>query len=232
MPKTYVARSTRALWGVVRIWALLFMGAAALCVVVYAYRAVLLSQVHPGLFLVDGSELPGHPEELWMAGIAGVALLVTYIGGAFVVLTWFLRSVRNGHALGLRLETSPKWVIWFFIIPLVSLFKPYAMASELWRSSANPEKWKGVDDPALLRWWWAAVLVSGFVMTVGDLMSRTANTPGPLIGASAVFIVGYLLQIAAGVLFLRIGGAISQRQSLLIDASVFSDAAETAGQLA
>jgi hypothetical protein len=232
MPKTYVARSTRPLWGAVRIWALLFMGAAALSAGVYAYRAVLLSQIHSDLFLMEGSELPGHPEELWMAGIAGIAYLATYIGGAFVVLMWFLRSVRNGHALGLRLETSPKWVIWFFIIPLVSLFKPYAMASELWRSSASPGKWKGADDPVMLRCWWAAVLGSGFVTTVGDLMSRTANTPGPLIGASVVFIVGYLLQIAAGVLFLRIGGAISQRQSLLIDSHVFSDTPETIGQLA
>lgn len=232
MPKTYVARSTRQLWGVVRIWALLFMGAAAAAVLAYAYRTILLGQMPANTFLVEGGDIPGHPEELLLLGVVSIAYLVTYIGGAFVVLTWFLRSVRNGHALGLRLETSPKWVIWFFIIPVVSLFKPYAMASELWRSSANPEKWKGADDPALLRGWWAAVLGSGFIMTIGDLMSRTANTPGPLIGASAVFIVGYLLQIAAGVLFLRIGGAISQRQSLLIDAYVFSDAAETAGQLA
>jgi len=231
MPKTYVARSTRPLWGAVRIWAFLFMGAAAVAALAYAYRAILLGQVSANTFLVEG-DIPGHPEELMLLGVVSIAYLVTYIGGAFVVLTWFLRSVRNGHALGLRLETSPKWVIWFFIIPIVSLFKPYAMASELWRSSANPGKWKGADDPALLRWWWAAVLGSGFVMTIGDLMSRTANTPGPLIGASAVFIVGYLLQIAAGVLFLRIGGAISQRQSLLIDAHVFSDAPETAGQLA
>jgi hypothetical protein len=90
------------------------------------------------------------------------------------------------------------------------------MTSELWRSSRNPDGWRGDTDPALMRWWWGAVIVSGLVITVSAIMNRAATTVAHVAISDATLLVGYLLQIVAGLMFVRIAGPISRNQTRLI----------------
>ena len=90
------------------------------------------------------------------------------------------------------------------------------MASELWRSSQQPDGWRGLTDPVVLRWWWGFVLLGGFIITASSLLSRTSETVGQILIGDAVMMAGYAVQIVAGVFFLRIGSPISTRQTTLI----------------
>ena len=216
----YQARRTDRLWGAIRIWAILFMLSSAAAMASFGYRLWLLSGIAGETYMTEASYISDYvsgadTEAFFTAGTA-LAYLITLIVSAFLVLMWYLRSVRNAHALSNGVETSPKWAIWWFFIPLVSLWKPYAMTSELWRSSRQPDGWKSLPDPSLLRWWWGAVLVGGLVINVSSILSRTAETASQLMVSESVLIGGYALQILAGVLFLRIGGVVSRQQTALI----------------
>ena len=220
MSKKHDPRPSDRLWKTVRLWSWLFIGSTVAIAAAFAYRLALLRQI-PGDAPMDefgliSDYLPGAEAEVWTSLAASLAYLVCYLVCIFLVLKWYLRSVRNARALSNGIETSPGWVVWSFIVPLISLWKPYAMTSELWRSSHEPESWRGKTDPALLRYWWGAVLLSGLVISVSSVMSRAATTVAHVAIGDGVLIVGYLLQIAAGLLFLKIGGPISRNQTRLI----------------
>lgn len=213
-------RPSVRLWGAIRIWAILFMLLAAVSMSAFAWRIWLLNLVPSDVYMTEMSYIsdyvPGAEAEMWTTGVAALLYIIAYVVAGFLILMWFLRSIRNARALSIGVETSPAWVIWWFFIPVVSLWKPYGMASELWRSSEAPDQWKGLPDPALLRWWWGAVLLSGIVIGASSMLARTAQTAGQIVISDSVLIAGYALQIIAGVLFLRIGGPISKRQTSLI----------------
>jgi len=218
--KSYPAKPTDRLWGAIRIWAVLFILSTAAAMAAFGYGLWLFSRIAGDTYMNEASYIsdyvPGAEAEAFTTAGAALAYLLTYFVSAFLVLMWYLRSVRNAHALSNGVETSPKWAIWWFIIPLVSLWKPYSMTSELWRSSRQPDGWKSLSDPGLLRWWWGAVLVSGLIINISTVLSRTAASASQLVISDSVLVGGYALQILAGVLFLRIGGEVSRRQTALI----------------
>lgn len=231
MTKKISPRASLRLWGALRVWAWIFMAGSSLMLAAYAYRVVILSRLPADTPMDQTSVLadyvPGAEAELWL-GLAGSLVYLTgLVVGALLTLKWYLRSVRNAHALFNGIETSPRWAVWWFIIPVVSLFKPYGMTSELWRSSQSPDAWRGLRDPVLLRWWWGVVLVAGFALTFSNILSRSAATASQLQIADAAFLPGCALQIVAGLLFLRVGGPISERQTALIEAGRVKPASTT-----
>ena len=220
MSKNHDPKQSDRLWKTVRLWSWLFIGSTAAVALAFACRLVLLRQIPDdmpmGEFDLIADYLPGAEAEVWTTLAATLVYLVCYLVCIFLVLKWYLRSVRNARALSSGIETSPGWVVWSFIVPFISLWKPYGMTSELWRSSHDPEGWRAQRDPMLLRCWWGAVLLSGFVITASSIMSRAATTVAHITLSDGTLLVGYLLQIVAGLLFLKIGGPISRNQTRLI----------------
>lgn len=208
------------LWKTVSLWSWLFMGSTALIALAFGYRLLLLSQIPGeapmGEYSVIADYLPEAELEIWSTLVAALAYMTCYLVCIFLVLKWYLRSVRNARAMVNGIEITPGFVVWSFIIPFISWWKPYGMTSELWRSSHKPDGWRGDRDPGFLRWWWGVVILSGLVITASSIMSRAATTVAHVTISDATLLVGYLLQIVAGLLFVRIGGPISRRQTQLI----------------
>lgn len=213
-----MARPSDGLWGSIVVTGWIFILLSALQVLGYAYRVSLLAGMHPMEPLGELDPIPGHEGESLLIAFLSLPYLVAYVIGAFLTLRWYLRSIRNARVLHRGITISPGWVIWSFIIPIVSLFRPYTMTSELWRSSARPEGWKSLRDPGLLRWWWGLVLGGGFVSTAASFVGRSAYTVQPVMVASVLTAIGFGLTALSGVLFLRIGRPISRRQTALIAA--------------
>ena len=215
--KPFEPRSSLKLWGAIRVWAWIFIFAALALIGLSAWRAHWLFALDNApiteIELYDGTSLT---ETLAFVGFSCL-LILAYVVGAVLVLSWYLRSVRNGQILTRGMEARPTWAVWYFIIPVVSLFKPYSMTSELWRSSLRPEGWKALRDPAMLRWWWGCVLTAGVIATVADIFSRQAVSADVLAQTAVAATLAFGLQVLAGLLFLRIGGQISWQQSALID---------------
>ncbi len=73
---------------------------------------------------------------------------------------WFYKVYRNLPALGAtELDFSPRWAVACFFIPILSLYKPFRAAEEIWKAS-DPSigmadtSWKNSRTPAILKMWW------------------------------------------------------------------------------
>lgn len=215
--KAYEPRPTDRLWSAARGVGWWFIGSAVLLGAGFWVRAAGLRSLAPSDYFSEADMLPGEEPLVILMGLLGLSVMLAYLTGAFLVLRWYLRSVRNAQVLHRGIETTPGWVVWSFIVPFISLIKPYTMTSELWRSSHRPDGWRGVSDPALLRWWWGLLLLGGFISIVGDGIARSAETAGMIQASEIMTGLAFGLQAVAGVLFLRIGGLISQRQTALVE---------------
>jgi hypothetical protein len=113
---------------------------------------------------------------------SGAALfeLATYIPCAIVFIVWLHRSLGNLPALGAghqRFTTAG--AIYWWIVPIASLFKPYQLVGDVWRGS-QPDSagaWRQRDNVALLKLWWTAWVL---VNLLGWLEGRLA------VGASTI----------------------------------------------
>lgn len=215
--KTYRAIRTDRLWGALRVVAWIYIAASLAFAGLLAFRIHAIANLDAGPHLINLEPIPGHEWEVWAVLGVSLVFLAALLVGAILTLIWYLRSVRNARALGLGMETSPAWVVWFFIIPVISLWKPYSATSELWRSSFQPERWRGLRDPALLRWWWGAVLTGGILSNVGGRISESARVTRDLAIGDGISAAALLILAVAGLLFLRIGGPISRSQTALIE---------------
>lgn len=89
------------------------------------------------------------------------------------LLLWVYRAQANNWALGIgRLSHSPDMAVVWFIIPLVNLFYPFMVLSELFKAS-DPDSdtprssltWEMSAPPSMLTTWWLGwILVTPLAM--------------------------------------------------------------------
>ncbi len=76
-------------------------------------------------------------------GQLGVGLV-----SAVVFLMWTSAITKRLTQLGvIDMRYAPRWSVWGFIIPIVNLFRPYQVMSELWKASLLVR----VSEPAAVR---------------------------------------------------------------------------------
>jgi len=90
--------------------------------------------------------------------------LYLFFGAAICVAFWKFKSMQNAWAMlksGVKPTVSPGWAVAWYIIPIVSLWKPFTAMSEINQNST--------EDPIKLKYWlgfwW-------FFWIVGTLMTR------------------------------------------------------------
>lgn len=100
-------------------------------------------------------------------GLLDIGLLV---GTAISFLMWFHRVRTNLPPLGIAdARWSPGWAVGWWFVPVMSLFRPYQVAAEIWRASdpaATPAGWHERPVAAVLGWWWALFVASTIVEQV------------------------------------------------------------------
>ena len=148
------------------------------------------------------------------AVITGNLIIVFYVIGVALTLTWYYQSTRNLHAMGIKVSNSPLWAMLWFFIPFAALWKPYGVTAELWTASSNPDEWRKSREPSLLRWWWGLFLVGAILSKAADFLLKNSS-PEDLTG-SAFLLPGLAFLTASSVLFLRIGRRISLWQRDLV----------------
>ena len=216
--KTYTTRPIDRLWGAMRGWAIVYLLASGALVAATGYRLSLLAGLPSDMGMTEMDVLPGGDLEMVATTVVSLVWVLAYFVAGFLTLKWYYRATQNAHALSAVIENSPAWALWGFVIPFVSLWKPYGVTSELWRSSQAPDRWKGLRDPIMMRWWWGLVLAGSLPLSLSNVMSKNAVTVHELAITAGVMMAGMFLHMAAGVLFLRIAGPISARQTELIGA--------------
>ncbi len=162
--------------------------ASAICIQLALY-ALLCVVIIGNALLPSGSRPVGDV----LSGLRVLLLLTT--GVCFLI--WTYRLHRNLRAFGVeRLSVTAGWAVGYFFVPVISLYRPYQIFSEIWKASdpgpapRDGAAWQALKVPALVGVWWAFWLCSGII----DQLSRT--TPGETIGIA----LGAALRLIAAVL--------------------------------
>ena len=147
------------------------------------------------------------------------AELVTPLNGLLYLLTsiafllWMFRAYSNLTLLGARaLEYSPWWTVGGFLVPILSLFRPYNVMEEIWCASDPNEEgeqsWKWKKSPSILSWWWGLFLAMNALDTFQSFLGREGATGA----AGSLNIMSDLLHIPAAVMAILVIRSVDARQ--------------------
>lgn len=154
-----------------------------------------------------------------ISAVLGLVDLAILIGTGITFLMWFHRVRANLPALGITdARWSPGWAVGWWFVPIMSLFRPYQVAAEIWRASdpaATPEDWRSRSVDPLLGWWWGVFIAS---VVTGQISFRMwmrvdENTAaGFMQNLALVDAVTASINVAGAILAVRIIREIERRQ--------------------
>ena len=133
---------------------------------------------------------------------------------------WFYRAYRNLEHLGARgLQFNPKWVVAYFFIPVLCLWKPYEALKEIWKvsDSSHPSEgysWRSVKVSRILIFWWITFVLSNMMGTFFLTGSLNAESMEDLIKLDMQDIALSIAIIISDILLIYIMMKINSRQEM------------------
>jgi hypothetical protein len=103
--------------------------------------------------------------------------------------------------IGLRF--SPGWAVGAFFIPILNLFRPCQVMSEVWRGSVilagktDDNSVRRVALSPMVGLWWGLFLLANLSGSIAGVVYEGADTVAALATASVVEIFAYLVAISA-----------------------------------
>ena len=152
--------------------------------------------------------------------VIGILYLVALVGSAMAFCVWIYGASKNLYPLGVDHQRfSPRWAVGWWFVPFMCLFRPYQVMSEIWRGS-DPDVPSGdfaaldhARNSALMGWWWASWLISGWVGWIFlRLWMSGSDTAEEWIAADRVSMVDDGLTFLAAVLAFLLVSQITRRQ--------------------
>jgi hypothetical protein len=111
--------------------------------------------------------------------LIGFAQLGLGLVSAVVFLMWTSAITKRLTQLGVtNMKYAPKWSVWGFVIPIINLFRPYQVMSELWKASevvpGPDDPWAKKPTPLIVGVWFAILILDSIVGRLAS--SRTFDT--------------------------------------------------------
>lgn len=139
----------------------------------------------------------------------GRVYLVLFIAAAITWLIWFSRAYRNIDVFGGERSRTPKWAVWGYIIPFISLYLPYRMMREAFTASAPA----GEGTGRLVGWWWGIFLLNGFLGQASLRLFLRADDIDALITATWVSIAENIWDIPSALLAIAVVRTLTRWQT-------------------
>ena len=134
---------------------------------------------------------------------------------------WIHRAHRNLPSLGnTSLKYSPGWAVGWFFVPILSLWKPYQVTTEIWKASDpttdinDSTAWQKSPASSIVSSWWFLFLVSAFISYIVMSFVLQAETPNELLTASWWSFIMGVIDIVIAILTILIVRNIDQRQQM------------------
>lgn len=190
-------------------------GGIALCSAFYIVMSIVLLAFPDSYMELDhGSSVN---TVFAIIGLGAILEIVFRVLVIIFFLIWEYRSFNNLSALKARnLEYSPGWAVGWWFIPFANLVKPFQVMRELYNES-DPDfdeetgfLHTSAGTPELIGFWWAALLLSGFVGRIADKMVSANGDPSQYFPIA--LIVASILQLAASILIIYIVKGVTSRQ--------------------
>lgn len=172
--QAYRSSRTRARWTIGLILGVCFVSIGYMVALSRSYE--LLFNLNDGQF-VSRAALVDAADEI---GGAAAAYLVVYVASAIAFLMWQHRVSTNLRRIGVHGQRfSPTWAIVWWFVPIMHLFRPYQVMSEIWRGSTATiqETWNNAPVPGVLGVWWGLHLIGGFFGIFGWVLTDDFDLP-------------------------------------------------------
>ena len=104
---------------------------------------------------------------LWLV----VAYIVLFLLAAGLFITWLFRAHRSDRMYPVQLHHASGWAIGGWFVPILNLWRPVQMVIDVRRGASDT----GWAPTALVRWWWAMLLVSAVVQEVANDLAPSAE---------------------------------------------------------
>jgi hypothetical protein len=150
----------------------------------------------------------------YMLHVVPIAKAVDLAALAFKILTmvvfgiWIYLAGKNLIDAGITdLEFTPASRIWWFAVPIATLFKPFQGMRELWNASRNV--WPYTDNNLLLGTWWALWLAHNFVGYFGGIIAGQGQPSVDL------FVIESLFDVATAIAAILLVHGITAGQASL-----------------
>ena len=158
--------------------------------------------------------------------LIGVIQVVLYLATGVTFLVWFHRVHKNLPGLGGRqLKYSPGWAVGGFLVPFLNLVRPLQVMREAWHGSdpsglerdmgpSGPSLRNQLGTPALMGWWWAFFLISGFLGNLIMRMSFAENqTLDQLKTLTTLMVFSDVLDVPSAILAISLVSRITRWQA-------------------
>ncbi|MFI1201715.1 DUF4328 domain-containing protein [Streptomyces sp. NPDC020883] len=128
---------------------------------------------------------------------AGILQVAVTVATAVVFIAWFHRVRVNAEVFAPEHHEKKRgWAIWGWIVPVVNLWFPRRIATDIWNASAGERS----RSTALLNCWWALWVLNLLFGRVASQRYTRATGPEEIKGAYAGLMASDLFNIAAAVL--------------------------------
>lgn len=214
-PSLYRSPSTRSTWTVILLVGLTLAVLASFISTIAEID--LLLRLADGEFVEDDELIASDNRQRLIA----IITLVGYLGLIIAFCFWVHRVAKNLKALNVTDQRfSPGWAVGWWFVPIMNLFRPYQVMSEIWKGSdplvtaEDSLSWRNAPAGVLLGWWWGIWLTSNFINTGVSraFLSDDISVDG-LITADYFSLAGDALTVVAAVLLFMLVRAITSNQA-------------------
>lgn len=156
-------------------------------------------------------------------GLAAIANLSVILIAAVCFILWFYRAYKNlDHITNLPRSYGDSWTAWGFIVPILSLYRPYAIMDEIrdrseYRWDEKPELFVDRNRPeARVKLWWGLYLAKVLVESFTARLGWNATTAQETLASVNAEMFGTLLELVAVVPAVMIVQSITALQTPIL----------------
>lgn len=146
---------------------------------------------------------------------------ILYFASAVAFLMWMHRAHKNLSALGATgLRFTPGWAVGWFFVPIMCLFRPYQVTSEIWKASepkvdtTDSTSWKNVATSPIVGWWWAFFLISSYIAMFAARLAFTGEELSQLLASTYSYMASEIIDVIGIPITILMVRRISQLQEL------------------
>jgi hypothetical protein len=172
----------------------------------------LIQEVARGANVADEALIANDDRQAFIGMIQlGIGVVV-----AIAFLMWVAAVSRRLQELGVSdMRYAPKWAVWGFIVPILNLWRPHQVMTELWKASdiapGPDDPWRAKPTPAIVHFWWGILLIEGVVGRFLLSSTRTMETLDEILRVSTMTVVADALGIVTAVLGFQLVATIDGR---------------------
>ncbi len=153
--------------------------------------------------------------------VIGVLQSIMHTLSIVVFLLWFRRAYANLHRLEIDyLRYRESMAIWSWFIPLIVLFFPFQIMTEIWKETQksiqkyNPT-YKFKSGKILIGVWWGLFIISNFISHFVLKTFFEKDNLEQLIAGSQAILISDIIQLPEAILLVLIVHKLSKMESKL-----------------